>query len=119
MGFVHAILAVVAIGQNKEVNEEGNKTYHDWQELMSKGGSMTNLQMTPEIKQEVVDVCKAITNDLSTEIIDKAVTYRDRVGGFNWERWLCVKELQLCSSTLIHKSDEDEDDEDKDDEQEL
>mmetsp|Transcript_24152 Transcript_24152/g.60321 ORF Transcript_24152/g.60321 Transcript_24152/m.60321 type:complete len:191 (+) Transcript_24152:41-613(+) len=98
--------------------EEGKRQYADFQEMISKGGSLTNLNMKPENRKDVSEVCAAIASDLGAEIVEKAATYKDRLGGFNWERWLCVKQLQVCEATLMHQSDED-DDADEEPEEEL
>eukprot|EP00401_Gymnodinium_catenatum_P056591 CAMPEP_0117555944 /NCGR_PEP_ID=MMETSP0784-20121206/51541_1 /TAXON_ID=39447 /ORGANISM="" /LENGTH=198 /DNA_ID=CAMNT_0005353177 /DNA_START=15 /DNA_END=611 /DNA_ORIENTATION=+ len=91
------------------MGEPGSRTYEDFQELMSKGGTLVNIQMTPENLENVQGVCKAIMDDLGPQIVDMCEQFKERVGGLNWERWACVRNLRLCAATQLDKREDDYD----------
>mmetsp|Transcript_62970 Transcript_62970/g.150010 ORF Transcript_62970/g.150010 Transcript_62970/m.150010 type:complete len:209 (+) Transcript_62970:75-701(+) len=106
--------------QIAEVGDEGERRYEDFKEITRRGGSITNLNMGPENRGKIVKVCKAAMEELGDEIKKKALSYKERLGGFNWEHWMCVKSLDLCKQTQFHKTvDEDEDEEERSDEEDL
>merc|ERR1712039_1135960 len=93
--------------------EHGEKQYADFMELQRQGGTLHNINMTPDNIKNVMKVCKTIFADESSRILDKIAKSKERLGGFNWERLLCVKTLKLCEKTVKHMSDEDEDEEEE------
>mmetsp|Transcript_96055 Transcript_96055/g.222685 ORF Transcript_96055/g.222685 Transcript_96055/m.222685 type:complete len:241 (-) Transcript_96055:78-800(-) len=98
-------------GQLAIFGDEGKREYKDFQELIRKGGSISNLNMSPENNAAIANLCKAVVNHMGGAIVEKAATHKDRVGGFNWERWVCVDRLALCDEPLLDKSEEEEDEE--------
>mmetsp|Transcript_72315 Transcript_72315/g.172373 ORF Transcript_72315/g.172373 Transcript_72315/m.172373 type:complete len:208 (+) Transcript_72315:96-719(+) len=94
--------------------EMGKRTYEDFQKVMKGGGNIGNLNMKPENRENVVTLCGLILAELEYSIIRQATNYKGRLGGFNWERWACVKNLRICNTTIMHKTDEDLDEADED-----
>lgn len=96
--------------------DEGSKEYMDFQETMNKGGkSVAGLSMKPENNENLGKICLALVGHLKPSIVDKAVSHKERLGGFNWERWACIEQTGLCKETIMDKSDDE--DEDKEDEE--
>mmetsp|Transcript_141241 Transcript_141241/g.451437 ORF Transcript_141241/g.451437 Transcript_141241/m.451437 type:complete len:193 (-) Transcript_141241:137-715(-) len=95
------------------VGDEGSRRFGDLQELQQKGGSMNNLKMSPANQRDVALMCSALARHFGSDVVEQAATYEDRIGGFNLERWLCVKRLQLCEKTMMHHSYDEDDAEDE------
>eukprot|EP00928_Gymnodinium_smaydae_P083547 TRINITY_DN66793_c0_g1_i1.p1 TRINITY_DN66793_c0_g1~~TRINITY_DN66793_c0_g1_i1.p1 ORF type:complete len:233 (-),score=40.24 TRINITY_DN66793_c0_g1_i1:89-739(-) len=104
--------------QIAEMGKEDERRFEDFQKMLTKGGSLTNLNMKPEHAETIVEVCSTIVEGLRPAIIEKVASYKDRVGGFNWERWVCVKHLGVCKDTQLDLSKDDEEEE-EDNESEL
>mmetsp|Transcript_5281 Transcript_5281/g.12723 ORF Transcript_5281/g.12723 Transcript_5281/m.12723 type:complete len:209 (+) Transcript_5281:90-716(+) len=95
--------------------EMGKRHYKDFQEATKAGGNIGNLNMKPENRENVVTLCGLILAELEYSIIRQATNYKGRIGGFNWERWACVRSLRICNETIMHKTDDDIDDVDDED----
>mmetsp|Transcript_28608 Transcript_28608/g.52035 ORF Transcript_28608/g.52035 Transcript_28608/m.52035 type:complete len:199 (+) Transcript_28608:78-674(+) len=97
--------------QIAELGDEGDRRFEDFQSVMKKGGSVSNLNMSPENLDKIQRVCRKVFELVADDVREKALAYKERLGGYNWERWLCVKSLHLCEQTQFHQSDEEDEEE--------
>merc|ERR1711998_271431 len=91
---------------------DGKKTYVDFRELMSKGGSMTGLNMGLDTKKELINGCLAISK-LYAEEVGGSYAEAKHPRRYDLEHELCVTAAKVCDSER-----EDDDDEGFEDAQE-
>merc|ERR1712048_234341 len=93
-------------------DEQGDSNYQDYQvakaryaaELSGRGLGDTMGESGVQNREKARGVCSTVMNELKTSIIDAALAKKpQRLGGFNWERWACMKTLHVCNKTWIHK----------------
>mmetsp|Transcript_9333 Transcript_9333/g.20839 ORF Transcript_9333/g.20839 Transcript_9333/m.20839 type:complete len:135 (+) Transcript_9333:2-406(+) len=101
--------------QIAEVGDDGQRRFEDFQNVMQRGGSVSNLNMSPENLKKIQRVCRALFQRLGDDVREKAASYKERLGGFNWDRWICVKNLRFCQEPQLHKTAEEEEEEEQDD----
>merc|ERR1711862_847133 len=99
----------------------------DFQKLWKTGKMKDATNMKPENRENIVNMCELIMKQgaewseektMKDDIIDIVRKHKGRIGGYNFEKTICVKKLGLCKRTTLHASDDDDDDDD-DDEGEL
>lgn len=98
------------------MGEEGERKFGDFNELMQKGGVMSNLNMGPEQAKKVFMLCEAVVKSETSllvarlETITTAKKGKKRLADIRMRDEICQQLLDTCK-----KDDDDEDDEDNDD----
>uniref|UniRef100_A0A7S4VIK3 DUF3456 domain-containing protein n=1 Tax=Alexandrium monilatum TaxID=311494 RepID=A0A7S4VIK3_9DINO len=100
--------------QLASTGKPGKREYKDWQEVIGRGGSVHSLSMTADNNRNVMTICHGVIQKRGDAIVDKAAAHKERLGAFNWERWLCVQSLGICPRPLLDKSGEEDEAEDED-----
>lgn len=81
--------------------QPGKRQYMDFYEKKARGGDVTGLITDTWNNQMIEGICKTALNEVATQIEDFAVSHKERLGQFNWEKWLCVEKLSLCNETTM------------------
>mmetsp|Transcript_1646 Transcript_1646/g.3600 ORF Transcript_1646/g.3600 Transcript_1646/m.3600 type:complete len:239 (+) Transcript_1646:105-821(+) len=86
------------------------RTFEDLYKLVTElnGKDMPPVDMENTASENVPVFCKKLLEIFGDQIREKAVTSKTRIGGYNFENWLCVKELKVCRNTLIHEVEDDD-----------
>lgn len=62
------VATVLGYQQFAQMGAVGKRTYGDFNAMMSKGGSMENLSMGPQVTEELVKSCKTIVGAFADEM---------------------------------------------------
>lgn len=84
--------------------------YRPKEEVETRG----NFMPSQEVVNEVVTICKILMGKLKQNITDKALNSQSPVGKIDWERWVCLTELQMCDETWFPMKEDSEGDADED-----
>mmetsp|Transcript_72666 Transcript_72666/g.193847 ORF Transcript_72666/g.193847 Transcript_72666/m.193847 type:complete len:171 (-) Transcript_72666:8-520(-) len=92
------------------IGDPGKQEFVDFQDVMNNGGTVTNMVMDGKQRGQMKDACLAIMDSLEDDIVRQVEQTKGRVGGYNWEKFICVSQSGLCRKTKFQK-DEEEDEE--------
>ena len=101
------------------MGEEGERTFGDFNEMMQKGGTMSNLNMGPEQSKKVFVLCEAVAKSEVSLLVARLETLTTQKKGK--KRLADIKMVdEVCKELLgTCKKDDDDDDDDDDDRDEL
>lgn len=74
---------------------DGEKVYEDFQALLSKGGSMSGISVSPKVKDELRDACQELVRDYGWAVEEGYADVR-RPSSFAIRRELCTEVSGAC-----------------------
>merc|ERR1712232_118361 len=107
-------------GDGKISKEESNDIPHSVQRSWKYYNRINpdDIGKDSENRYKVIRFCEDTWKHLESVILEKAISFKGRLGSFNWERFLCVKQVGACvhEDKRIQPDDEDGEREEGDDE---
>jgi hypothetical protein len=98
------------------MGEPGQRKIGNFNDFISKGGTLSNVNMTPESRKSVKKLCKEVARSHSEAMVETMAQSKRRVIDFNVRHELCERLLAACQPDDGDGmgDDDEDDDEDKD-----